>query len=342
MKIDENTKQRVYIDDINDNLEFALRAGLEYIKWDRFVHKNSKVFIKPNFTFPYYKEGVTTNPKLLEHLITILKSKADTVIIGESDGGNHSWKAQTAFKNHGMYEICQKNEVELVNLSELPSETVESKILSKHVKVELPRLLLEDVDCFISIPVLKVHSMTKISLSIKNLWGCVPNTMRVLEHQNLAYKLALIANLVKPKIAVIDGTYALNKHGPMYGEVIKTNLIIVADNPLAADVLGTKVMGFSPQRIEHLAIADKAGVGTMKIADTEVNKDWKQYEQHFELRRTFVDLATDVPFHSDMAAKIIYDSPLTPIIYKLVHVLRSPRETELANEVSKHGTVLRY
>ena len=48
----------------------------------------------------------------------------------------------------------------------------------KKVKVQLPNLLLEEIDCFISVPVLKVHVMTGVTLSIKNLWECHPDTMR--------------------------------------------------------------------------------------------------------------------------------------------------------------------
>jgi len=342
MIVQESIKQRVYIDDIDDNLDDILLAGLNYIKWDSIIKKNSKVFVKPNFTFPYYQEGITTTPKLIEHLLNILKNKANTVILGESDGANHGWKAQTAFKNCGMYEICSKTGTQLVNLSELPFETVESKILSKRVKVQLPRILLNDIDCFISVPVLKVHSMTGVSLSIKNLWGCVPDSMRVMKHQNLSYKLALIASLLKPKIAIIDGTYALDKHGPMYGEPVKTNLVIVADNPVAADVLGTKVMGFSPRKIEHIRIAEKAGIGSIEVANTEVNKDSKPYERHFELQRTFIDRANSLVFNNDAVAKLIFDSPVSPIIYKAVRILRNPEEKELADKVNKQKTAGPY
>ena len=102
-----------------------------------------------------------------------------------------------------MYKICRNLGVELVNLSKLPARFIESKIQGKTVKVQLPKLLLNDVDCFISVPTLKVHVMTQVSLGM-NLWGCYPDTMRGLCHQNLAYKL-LLARLLDPKITIING-----------------------------------------------------------------------------------------------------------------------------------------
>ena len=110
------------------NLKDDLFRGLEFVNWKNQVKKESTVFIKPNFTFPYYKEGITTNPELLRNLLGIIKDRANNVILGESDGGNHSFSADDAFKGHNMHEICKETGVDLVNLSKLPSVFIEDKI----------------------------------------------------------------------------------------------------------------------------------------------------------------------------------------------------------------------
>ncbi len=91
-----------------DDLQSEIKKSLDFIDWKRQVKKDSIVFVKPNFTYPFYKEGVTTSPKLLRILLEILKDRADRVILGESDGGNHSFSADTSFKGHGMDEICKE------------------------------------------------------------------------------------------------------------------------------------------------------------------------------------------------------------------------------------------
>jgi uncharacterized protein (DUF362 family) len=333
-----NNRYRIYIDEIRDDLKSALRNGLEFIQWHKYIDKNSKVFVKPNFTFPRYSEGVTTSPELLRCLLELLKTRVGTVIVGESDGGNNSFKADEAFAGHNMYQICKEIGVEVVNLSTLPSKVIESKILGKMVKVQLPKLLLEEIDCFISVPVLKVHVMTTVSLSLKNSWGCVPDTMRGMHHQNLSHKLALIASLTKPKIIVIDGTYALNKHGPMYGEPVKRNLVLIADNTVATDALGARLMGFSPQRIKHITVAEKARLGSARLEDVEISQDWQQYRRQFRIERTLIDKASVLPFNSDMLAKLIFQSQFTPLIYKVVGVLRTSKEREIASQMSKQRT----
>ena len=234
-----------------------------------------------------------------------------------------------------MYEICRETGVELVNLSKLPAQTIESKVLGKKVRVQLPKLLLEQTDCFISVPTLKVHVMTTVSLSLKNLWGCVPDTMRCLQHQNLIYKLSLIAERLKPKMVVIDGTYALDKHGPMYGEAVKSNLVMVADNPVAADALGARILGFSPQGIKSIVVAEKAGLGSMRAEDVATNQDWQRYKRQFKIEKTVIDRISALLFYNGTLAKLVMDSPLTPMIYKVASVFRTSAEREVASQIGK-------
>ena len=327
------TKYRAYIADTGDDLKATLERGLQYVDWDRYINGNSTVFIKPNFTFPRHIEGVTTSPELLRSLLQLLKGKARRVILGESDGANHAFTAEEAFAGHRMYDLCKDTGAELVSLSRMPSTTIESTVAGKRVKVQLPDLLLQDTDCFISVPVFKVHAMTTVTLSLKNSWGCVPDTMRCLLHQDLAHKLALIAGLLKPRIVILDGLYSLDKHGPMYGEPVKTDLILISDNTVAADALGAMIMGFSPRSIKHLAVAEKAGLGPLALAGIEVNTDWSKYRRQFRIERTLIDRASGLLFHSNLVARIVMDSPLTPLIYKIAGFFRSPDEKKVAGQL---------
>jgi len=333
MVTENKAKSRIFLERADGDVKASLERGLRYIDWDRFVNSKSTVFIKPNFTFPRHIKGVTTSPELLRGLLQLLKGKAGRVILGESDGANHAFSAEEALKGHGMYDICREEGAEAVSLSKMPSTTIESAVPGKKVKVQLPDLLLNEVDCFISVPVFKVHAMTTVTLSLKNSWGCVPDTMRCLQHQDLAYKLALIASRLKPRIVIIDGLYSLDKHGPMYGEPVRTNLLLVSDNTVAADALAAMVMGFSPSGIQHLAVAQKVGLGPLSPADMEINTDWSKYRRQFRIERTLIDRASGLLFHSGLLAKIVMDSALTPLIYGIAGFFRSSDEKKVAGQL---------
>jgi uncharacterized protein (DUF362 family) len=324
---------RAYIAGTSADLEGTLRKGLEFVDWETLVPKGSRVFIKPNFTYPHHKEGITTTPAVLEKLLDIVSTRAGTITVGESDGGNHSFTADEAFRGHDMPRICEKFGVKLVNLSSLPSRVVEEPVAGKKVKVRLPELLLNDVDCFISVPVLKVHTMTSITLSIKNLWGCHPDTMRCLEHQDLSWKLSLITKSVRPRLVVIDATYGLDGHGPMFGEAKKLDMLIVGDNPVATDALGAALMGMPLSRVEHIRIAEKAGLGTTDLNALILNEKWQKYRMQFTYKRTMVDWLSRLLFVSDALARFVLASPVTPLIYKVATKFRNSSERQVAGEI---------
>jgi len=96
------------VTEVNKNLKRSRINSLEFIEWKKWVKTDSTAFIKPNFTFPYYKEGITTTPELLKNLLEIIKDGANNTILGESNGGNHSFTADEAFEGHNMYEICKE------------------------------------------------------------------------------------------------------------------------------------------------------------------------------------------------------------------------------------------
>ena len=342
MGSESGVTQRAYVARAGSNLTDTLGKGLDFINWDRHVNKNSTVFIKPNLTFPCYKEGITTTPELLQALLGILRDRAGRVIVGESDGGNHSFSAEESFRGHDLYRICKDNSAELVNLSTLSSTVIREKVCGKTVEVELPRLLLEEVDCFISMPVLKVHVMTTVTLSLKNSWGCVPDTMRCLRHQDLDYKLALIAMHLRPKIIVVDGIHALDGHGPMYGTAVATDLMLVADNTVAADALGASLMGFDPQHVKHISIAARAGLGSPDLKDTEINTDWQRHVRNFTVKKTLIDTASRLLFFSDALARLVMKSPLTPLAYGVARLLRSKQEREVADQLGKKDNLGLY
>jgi uncharacterized protein (DUF362 family) len=332
----QNTPEyRVYVGKTDNDYKSEILKGLTFIRWENIVKKNTRVFVKPNLTLTGYREGITTTPALIQSLLELLKSRTDKIILGESDGGNHSFTADESLAGHDMPRICRELGVEAVNLSKLPSVTVAEEILGKKVQVRLPKLLLEDVDCVVSIPVLKVHVMTGISLSIKNLWGCHPDTMRCLEHQDLGYKLALITKKLKPGIVVIDGTYGLDGHGPLYGEAKKMGMLVVADNAVAADTVGAALMGVPLKMVKHIGIAGKAGLGTTELSSIKISEGWEKQKKQFSMKKTIIDRMTRLLFNNNAIARLVMTSPLTPVIYRLAALLRTKNEKELADQMGK-------
>jgi len=57
--------------------------------------------------------------------------------------------------------------------------------------------------------------------------------------------------------------------GPLGGHVVETGLVIASTDPLAADVIGARVLGFKPQAVRHLWEASRLGIGEADEDDEE-------------------------------------------------------------------------
>ncbi len=328
---------------MTDDLAGDVRAALEAVNWKDRVKQGDVVFVKPNFTFFEHRPGVTTSPPVLKELLFLLSSRAGKVLVGESDGANHAFTADQAFEGHGMPAMCRALGAELVNLSSLPAVDVEGEVRGTAVKVQLPKLLLDEVDCLVSVPVLKVHAMTQVSLSIKNLWGCYPDPMRCLHHARLAEKLALITRTLNPGLVLIDGTYVLDGHGPMYGTARRADLLLSADNPVVADALGTAIMGMDLSRVKHVLMTEREGLGTTDLSAVQLPAGWEAHRVQCRVQRTVIDHFSAALFKSEILAKVVMDSPVRPAFYRLVDRCRNKDERKVACEIEAHkGAAVNY
>ena len=77
-------------------------------------------------------------------------------------------------------------------------------------------------------------------------------------HYNLFH---LAERGVWPDLAVIDGFESMEGRGPAWGTPLATRLALASRDPLAADVVGTTIMGFDPGRILYLKAMTEAGIG---------------------------------------------------------------------------------
>jgi len=126
----------------------------------------------------------------IESLVAALRQINSTVqiYIGEGEGGHNSFSMNKAFNNMDYFAIEKEfTQVKIINLSKTPSKDVELDTPRGPYKIALPEIFFNEIDFSISCPVPKVHCMTKVTLSFKNQWGCLPDNMRLKNHHMFDY-----------------------------------------------------------------------------------------------------------------------------------------------------------
>jgi uncharacterized protein (DUF362 family) len=191
------------------------------------------------------------------------------------------------------------------------------------VKIVLPSKLLHDCDVFITVPVPKVHSMTRVSLVFKNQWGCLPDPKRIRNHSDFKYKILAINKLLRTRIAVFDGIYFLNRVGPVGGDAIRKDLIIASDDIGAGSLVCCKIMRIDPNRVVHLKLARKEGMFPHNIFEVELNQPVERFiAERFYVQRTFLNWLALAAFKSRIGTKLVYDSVFASPIHELLYLIR--------------------
>jgi uncharacterized protein (DUF362 family) len=316
-----NKKAGVYIGYQGKRVERTINEALEWIGWKDLITRDSYVFLKPNLTYPVPKPGVTTTPSFIEAVMRVIKTRTEHVMVGEADGGYNSWSADLAFQSHGLPALCLKHDVKLINLSKEPCEEVVVRVGKKDLPLQFPRLLLRGIDVFISLPVPKIHAITVMSGGIKNQWGCIPDGMRIVYHPYFDQMILEINELLGDQLAIADGTYFLNRKGPMDGEAVKMNLVLASNSLGALDKAICTIMRLNVNRIRYLRHAQLQGW----IPDDE-RIAYNELPEHFMSRRFFLQRslrnwvvcwAFDRPF----AIKLFWNSWFADFLHKVLYTI---------------------
>jgi uncharacterized protein (DUF362 family) len=305
-------------------LRHSIMEALDWLGWRTKVKSDSTVFVKPNFTWPKFRPGVVTSPQFLAELLPILKNRARRVMIGESDLS--VFQTSRAYQGLGIDRICRDSGAEMVELSRMPSSTMETRVGRSKIRILLPRLLFDEVDVLVNAAVPKCHVVTGMSGAMKNLYGLIPDPFRGNKHRHEINRAIVGVNkLVPSDLVVMDGLYSLAGRGPILGEPISTNVIIGADNAIAADSIVCQFFEMDPTKIGHLKLAVREKLGSTDPSSIEMQHHL-DFHIRLRARRSLMDYFAVLTFKSKIINKSVMSSPITPLLYKALKPLRSSKE----------------
>lgn len=306
------------------SMQLQFSTSIKAISLDEAFDKANAVFIKPNLTYPIYKEGVTTRKEFVECLVAALREINSTtkIIIGEGEGGYNSFSMTEALQSMGFYDIAKKYpNVEIVNLSKISRITVQIMENNKPYLLELPEIFFKEIDFSISCPVPKVHCMTKITLSLKNQWGCLPDTMRLKNHYVFNEIINQVCEKLKFRYAFLDGKFGLNTNGPMNGDPVEVNWFAASNSLGAMDMIVSEMMGFDWNKIGHLKTAERYGF-MPKREDIELVGNIDSLKRKFTLRRDFWNYPALAAFHSSSLTTLVYFSRWAKLLHDIMYSIR--------------------
>jgi uncharacterized protein (DUF362 family) len=221
----------------------AVGRLLSNIPWQELLPAGEDVLLKINLTWDYLRPGVNTSPWVVEALCRRLKEHTGRIYLGESN--QILVNASKALRIQRMDEVARRHGLIWHNFSENNWKQVTVDGLT----FGIPKICTEMP--VVSVPVVKTHYRSVISVAMKNLYGCL-NDGRHNYHHSLADYVVAVNRAIPVKFILADGTVSLEGNGPKPGTPRKTDFLALSTDPVALDYSVSGVMGICPNSVETI------------------------------------------------------------------------------------------
>jgi len=217
--------------------------------------------------------------------IDAFKEAGAEVAVGESP--IVGVRAPDAFDAIGITRVAEERDCQLIDLDLRPSVKVP---VPEGIAINSLRVCPEvlEYDFVVSIPVMKTHMHTGVTLAIKNMKGCLWRRSKVVFHmlppvagspeKSINIAIADLSGVLRPHLSIIDGTVGMEGMGPSAGEARPFGVIVVSADGFAADAVACGLMGTRAEDVPYLRLGAERGYGVIDLAQIMVTpanwRDW--------------------------------------------------------------------
>lgn len=273
----------VIITQDREDIGRAIDDALQHVPLERLV-RGKLVAVKPSETWATESDttAVTQGDTLRAVLRAVRRAEPRQLVV---TGGAGAAETEDVFRHAGMLDAVREEGAEFfdhnrppfveVPLEYAPERDVEGPQTSVMVNA---RVL--DYETLIAVNQLKLHRTATVTLALKNIAMSFPaadyygHPRSTEEHQHTFFDdmhsfIAAMAKRFPIDLAITVGHPAMIATGPTGGIPVETGLVIASTDAIAADCVGARLLGFTPQAVRHLWEAGRLGLGETNISKLE-------------------------------------------------------------------------
>jgi uncharacterized protein (DUF362 family) len=214
------------------------------------------VVLKPNLVDYIPGNAINTHPLLvLAAAESFRRLGASSVLVAEGPG--HQRDTQLVLAQSGYEQSLRDEKIRFVDLNR--DQLIRTPLRAGYTGMKdlwLPQTVLE-ADFLVSMPKIKAHHWSGVTLSMKNMFGVVPGARygwpkNILHWKGIQESILDLCATIPIRFVIADGIVAMEGNGPLNGTARALGKIVLADDPIAADATCARLMGFHPERVSHI------------------------------------------------------------------------------------------
>ena len=236
----------------------------------RFISRGDKVLIKPNIGWDRTpKQAACTNPEVVKTLVE-LSFEAGAKQVKVID--NPCNQAKRTYVRSGIAEAAKEAgaKAPFPNPHKLKKIPLNGEWLKEW---EVYTDFIE-IDKIINVPIVKNHSLSKVTIGMKNWLGALGGNRNQL-HQDLDRSMVDLSSFFKPCLTVMDAYRILVRNGPQGGRLSDVELrktVAAGVDYVALDTLGASYLDLSPNELPYLQLANQKGLGEINLDKLQIEK----------------------------------------------------------------------
>ena len=230
----------------------------------RFISPGETVVVKPNMAWDRTPEqAANTNPQVVAEIVRLCREAGAARVIVTDVSTN---EARRVYQRSGIAEAARSEGAEVILPDERRFREVDLKgdVLTTWPVFE-PFLTADKI---INVPIAKQHSLTGVTLGMKNWYGILGGQRHRL-HQHIHESLADLAEFMRPTLTIIDAYRVLMRNGPVggsLGDVELRKTLIAGTDPVALDAYAAQTFwDLDIDRMRYLKLAEDRHLGTRDL-----------------------------------------------------------------------------
>ncbi len=236
----------------------------------RFISTGDLVMVKPNIGWDRTpKQAACTNPQVVKTVVELcLNAGAKEVKVMD----NPCNQARRTYARSGIAAAAKEAGAKVL----FPSAHQLKKMALNGEWLKEWEVYTDfvEADKIINVPIAKTHSLSKLSLGVKNWLGALGGNRNQL-HQKLDQAMIDLAAFFKPCLTVMDGWRILIRNGPQGGRLSDTKLyktVVAGVDYIAVDSAAASFFDMTPQDLPYLLIAHQKGFGEPNLEKLTIEK----------------------------------------------------------------------